>query len=161
MTDYAHLQIDTQANGVRTITLDRAEKLNAVNGALAASLAAALNDSARADEVRVVVLTGAGRAFCSGLDLSAPPELPTATRAERGEARASESMRFASAVAGFGMLLRHSPNAGALTWRDVIALGNGARGSDAEGYRAEFVRLAETAASLSGTVVAQERERRR
>lgn len=83
MTDYQHLRIETTADGVRTITLDRADKLNAVNGALASSLVSALGDAGRDDTVRVVVITGAGRAFCAGLDLSAPPELPTATRAER------------------------------------------------------------------------------
>jgi 2-(1,2-epoxy-1,2-dihydrophenyl)acetyl-CoA isomerase len=83
MTEYTHLRVETGAAGVRTITLDRADKLNAVNGALASSLVAALNDAAHDDAVRVVVLTGAGRAFCAGLDLSAPPELPTATRADR------------------------------------------------------------------------------
>jgi 2-(1,2-epoxy-1,2-dihydrophenyl)acetyl-CoA isomerase len=83
MTDYPHLRLESTPDGVRTITLDRADKLNAVNGALAASLVSALDDAARDDTVRVVVLTGAGRAFCAGLDLSAPPELPTATRADR------------------------------------------------------------------------------
>jgi 2-(1,2-epoxy-1,2-dihydrophenyl)acetyl-CoA isomerase len=83
MSDYPHLRIDTTPDGVRTITLDRADKLNAVNGALAASLIAALGDAARDDAARVVVITGAGRAFCAGLDLSAPPELPSATRADR------------------------------------------------------------------------------
>jgi 2-(1,2-epoxy-1,2-dihydrophenyl)acetyl-CoA isomerase len=83
MPDYPHLQLTTTPEGVRTITLDRADKLNAVNGVLAESLAAALRDAARDDAARVVVITGAGRAFCAGLDLSAPPELPTATRAER------------------------------------------------------------------------------
>ncbi|MDB4880464.1 MAG: enoyl-CoA hydratase [Gemmatimonadetes bacterium] len=83
MTTHAHLQIDTGPAGVRTITLDRAEKLNAVNGALAAALAAALGEAGADDAVRVVLITGAGRAFCAGLDLSSPPELPTATRAER------------------------------------------------------------------------------
>ncbi len=83
MTDYPHLHVDTTPDGVRTITLDRADKLNAVNGALAASLIAALADAGRDDAVRVVAITGAGRAFCAGLDLSAPPELPTATRADR------------------------------------------------------------------------------
>lgn len=83
MTDLAHLRIDTLPNGVRTITLDRAGTLNAVNGALAASLATALGDASRSDDVRVVVITGAGRAFCSGLDLSAPPEIPSSTRTER------------------------------------------------------------------------------
>ncbi len=82
MADYPHLRLDT-IDGVRTITLDRAEKLNAVNGALAAALADALDDAARDDAVRVVVITGAGRAFCAGLDISAPPEIPTATLAER------------------------------------------------------------------------------
>ena len=83
MADYPHLRIDTGADGVRTIILDRAEKLNAVNGALAVALADALDDAAREDAVRVVVVTGAGRAFCAGLDISAPPEIPSATLAER------------------------------------------------------------------------------
>jgi Ca-activated chloride channel family protein len=70
------------------------------------------------------------------------------------EARPSESMRFASAVAGFGMLLRGSPYAGSLTWPQVIALARGARGEDPEGYRADFVSLAETAARLSPKLTA-------
>ena len=83
MADYPHLRVDTSSEGVRTLTLDRPDKLNAVNGALAASLSAAVADAATADDVRVVVITGAGRAFCAGLDLSEPPTLPSATRAER------------------------------------------------------------------------------
>jgi 2-(1,2-epoxy-1,2-dihydrophenyl)acetyl-CoA isomerase len=83
MTDYTHLRVDTTADGIRTITLDRPDRLNAVNGALAASFVAAMDDAARDDAVRVVVITGAGRAFCAGLDLSAPPELPIGTRTER------------------------------------------------------------------------------
>lgn len=82
MADYSHLRVETN-DGVHTITLDRADKLNAVNGALAVALADALDDAARDDAVRVVVITGAGRAFCAGLDISAPPEIPTATLAER------------------------------------------------------------------------------
>jgi 2-(1,2-epoxy-1,2-dihydrophenyl)acetyl-CoA isomerase len=83
MPDYPHLLVETSADGVRMITLDRADKLNAVNGALAASLSSAVAHAAAEDAVRVVVITGAGRAFCAGLDLSEPPSLPTATRVER------------------------------------------------------------------------------
>ena len=83
MADHAHLQLATTPDGVRTITLDRPDRLNAVNGALAGSLVDALADAARADAVRVVIITGAGRAFCAGLDLAAPPELPATTRADR------------------------------------------------------------------------------
>jgi Ca-activated chloride channel family protein len=67
--------------------------------------------------------------------------------ARRGEP--SESMRFASAVAGFGMLLRNSPHAGSLTWPEVVALARGARGEDEDGYRGDFIKLAERAADLS------------
>ena len=67
----------------------------------------------------------------------------------RAEGRnASESMRFASAVAGFGMLLRESPFARELTWDRVLDLARGAKGRDEEGYRADFIRLAEKAAAL-------------
>lgn len=81
--DYDHLVVETSEQGVRTITLDRAERLNAVNAALAFSLGDALADAATSDAVRVVVITGSGRAFCAGLDLSEPPQLPTGTRADR------------------------------------------------------------------------------
>jgi Ca-activated chloride channel family protein len=73
-------------------------------------------------------------------------------RPSSGRRGASESMRFASAVAGFGMLLRHSPNSGSLTWDDVLSLARGARGADEDGYRADFIRLAEIARSLDRTV---------
>jgi Ca-activated chloride channel family protein len=69
----------------------------------------------------------------------------------------SESMRFASAVAGFGMLLRNSPNAGSLTWPQVVTLARGAKGDDPDGYRADFIRLAETAANLSRHIATMER----
>lgn len=75
-----------------------------------------------------------------------------AVHASSGRRGASESMRFASAVAGFGMLLRHSPNAGSLTWDDVLQLARGSRGADEDGYRADFIRLAEIASTLDRKV---------
>ena len=73
-----------------------------------------------------------------------------ATYPVRAERRAaSEAMRFASAVAGFGMLLRNSPLVGSLTWAQMLELARGARGRDEDGYRAEFIRLGERAAELA------------
>jgi 2-(1,2-epoxy-1,2-dihydrophenyl)acetyl-CoA isomerase len=76
----------TSPTGVHTITLNRPERLNAVDQTLADELPRALDAVAREDAVRVVLITGAGRGFCSGLDLSTPPHLPDATRAERLDA---------------------------------------------------------------------------
>jgi enoyl-CoA hydratase len=57
--------------GIRTITVQRPEKLNALNRQTLESLDAAFADAARADEVRVVVLTGAGpKAFVAGADIA-------------------------------------------------------------------------------------------
>jgi enoyl-CoA hydratase/carnithine racemase len=62
--------VETPIDGVRLITLSRPGALNTMNDALVEELHAAL-DAVEADpECRVVVLTGAGRAFCAGLDLS-------------------------------------------------------------------------------------------
>ena len=63
-------------------------------------------------------------------------------------AGASENLRFSAAVAGFGMILRDSQFKKDLTLADVVRLARGARGRDAEGYRAEFISLAETCALL-------------
>ncbi len=80
---YAHLQVSTTPSGVRTVTLDRPERLNAVNPRLAEELPAALGEAGADDLVRVVVLTGAGRGFCAGLDLQEPALLDAASRAGR------------------------------------------------------------------------------
>lgn len=56
-------------NGVATITLDRPETLNSMNNTLMNDLSAALGLVNDDQGVRVVVLTGAGRGFCSGADL--------------------------------------------------------------------------------------------
>jgi len=73
---FDHLLIATSSSGVRTITLNRPERLNAVNPRLAEELPHAIDEAAHDDAVRVVVITGAGRGFCAGLDLSEPPRLP-------------------------------------------------------------------------------------
>ncbi len=61
-------------NGVRTLTLNRPERLNAINGALIADLRAALAEANDDEDTRAIVLRGAGRAFCSGDDLKDFPE---------------------------------------------------------------------------------------
>ena len=78
----------TSPSGVHTITLNRPDRLNAVDPTLAAELPIAIDSAAAVDDIRVIVITGAGRGFCSGLDLSAPPRLPDSTRVERLDAYA-------------------------------------------------------------------------
>ncbi len=57
------------AGGIGTVTLNRPEKLNAFERELCRDLADALRMLVQSDTVRVIVLTGAGRAFCAGADL--------------------------------------------------------------------------------------------
>ncbi len=57
------------ADGIRVLTLDRPERLNAMNLPLIDDLHSALEEVRADDEARVLILTGAGRGFCAGLDL--------------------------------------------------------------------------------------------
>jgi 2-(1,2-epoxy-1,2-dihydrophenyl)acetyl-CoA isomerase len=57
-------------NAIATVTLNRPEKLNALDRALCDELGEALAMLTRSDAVRVITITGAGRAFCAGADLS-------------------------------------------------------------------------------------------
>jgi len=57
------------ADGIATITLNRPERMNAISGPMLAALSDYLLKANADPKVRVVILTGAGRAFCVGLDL--------------------------------------------------------------------------------------------
>ena len=61
--------LSTVENAVCSLTLNRPDRLNAINAAMIAELNAALADANADDAVRAIVLRGAGRAFCSGDDL--------------------------------------------------------------------------------------------
>src|SRR3989442_13211670 len=69
MAAYDRVMVEI-AGGIGTVTLNRPEKLNAFDAEQCQELHEALRMLAGSDAVRVIVLTGAGRAFCAGADLS-------------------------------------------------------------------------------------------
>lgn len=68
---YETLRWEVDADGVATLTLHRPDALNAFDLTMAGELERVFRTDARADDVRAVVVTGSGRAFCAGMDLSA------------------------------------------------------------------------------------------
>ena len=66
-------------------------------------------------------------------------------------AEASVNLRFAAAVAEFGMLLRNSEHKGSASFAQALELGRNAAGDDPDGFRAEFVGLVEQAQRLAET----------
>jgi 2-(1,2-epoxy-1,2-dihydrophenyl)acetyl-CoA isomerase len=68
--EFKHL-LYSVANGVATVTLNRPEVYNALNDEITYELQDAFKAVAKDEQVRAVVLTGAGKAFCSGQDLKA------------------------------------------------------------------------------------------
>lgn len=88
MADPAPLVLKHQQGSVLTLTLNRPQALNSFNGALHDSLLRELKVAAGDSGVRCVVLTGAGRGFCAGQDLTDPeiaPDLrPSATQKNIG-----------------------------------------------------------------------------
>lgn len=67
-SSFSTIQVAT-SDGVLTIKLDRPDAYNAYNEQMSVELAAALRTAQREDSIRCVLLTGAGKAFCSGQDL--------------------------------------------------------------------------------------------
>ncbi len=58
-------------------------------------------------------------------------------------ANTTDDFRFAAAVAGYAMLLKKSKHLGSFTWEHCLSLAKNAKGTDIEGYRAEFYRMVE------------------
>jgi enoyl-CoA hydratase len=95
---------DGSEDGIRLLVLDRPSSLNAMNGALVRQLYERIEEL-RADETaRVVVLTGEGRGFCSGLDLQQSP--PTGLSATEGRGRMQRGMDLQQQIAGLVPALR-------------------------------------------------------
>ena len=99
-------------NRVRTLTLNRPDKLNACSEELLDSLGDALVDAARDDSVAAVLLTGAGRAFCVGADLGEmaqrnadPRSVPIGRHGFMGVCRAMADLPKPLLVAVNGMAL--------------------------------------------------------
>lgn len=72
----AVVEVEHPEEGIARIVLNRPDRLNAINFDLVAELHTALDRVALDDGCKVVVLTGSGRAFCSGLDLKDWGPLP-------------------------------------------------------------------------------------
>jgi len=68
VSEYADLLYEVDSH-IATITLNRPDRLNAISGPMLESLSQALRAADRDRDARVIVITGAGRGFCAGLDL--------------------------------------------------------------------------------------------
>lgn len=70
MAEYKTVKLEI-ADKIATLTLNRPDRMNAFNEQMAKDMIAAFDETDANDDVRVVVVTGAGRAFCAGADLGA------------------------------------------------------------------------------------------
>jgi 2-(1,2-epoxy-1,2-dihydrophenyl)acetyl-CoA isomerase len=128
------------ADGVATITLNRAEKLNAFAGTMRDDLLKALQTAGRSPEVGAVIITGAGRGFSAGGDVEA-------MAAMQREDRTGDFEGLLQAGTAITLLIRTMPKA-------VIAAVNGvAAGAGCNLALACDLRVASTAAKIGATFV--------
>lgn len=103
---------------IATITLNRPERMNAFTGAMINSIGQALQDANMDEQIRVIVVTGAGRGFSAGLDLKEPPNF-------RGRSTSSASVRTPTLPGIFMSIdkpIIASVNGAAIGWGLELAL---------------------------------------
>jgi enoyl-CoA hydratase len=132
------------APGVTVVTLNRPEKLNAMDVALVSELHEALDDAGHDPACRVIVLTGAGRGFCAGLDLGGYGQAPPTGH---GEGRVQQGFAVQQQIAALIPKLRRLR-------QPVIAAVNGAAsGGGFALVLGSDIRLASTAAKFNAAFV--------
>jgi enoyl-CoA hydratase len=152
--------VDTPADaptGTVVLTLNRPEKLNAMDATLVTELHRALDEVGRRADCRVIVLTGAGRGFCAGLDLGGyggPPQ-----DEGHGEGRVQQGFAVQQQIAALIPKLRRlrqpviaAVNGAASGGGFALVLGSdvrlGAAGPDGAKFNAAFVRIGLSACDI-------------
>ncbi|MFN8100416.1 MAG: enoyl-CoA hydratase/isomerase family protein [Mycobacterium sp.] len=136
------LDVDTPADGVLLVRLNRPNRLNAINQVMRDELAQLLTSVASDPAVQVVVITGAGRGFCSGIDIrDFGPGMPEATDP------AIDRLRFQEAMAGLARGVADLPQV-------VIAAINGpCVGAGLAISLAADIRICSTAATFGNAAI--------
>ncbi len=142
MTLPSTLILERPSDGVVVVRLNRPERLNAINETMQTDLTAALADFTTDRSVRAVVLTGAGRGFCAGIDMrDFGPDVPDAS------APALDRLRFQEKMAALAQAIRVLP-------QPVIAAVNGpCVGAGFALCLAADVRISSTAASFGNAAI--------
>jgi enoyl-CoA hydratase len=136
------LTVQTPHAGVVVLQLNRPKRLNAINDVMVGELKQTLADLAADTSTRAVVLTGAGRGFCSGIDMrDFGPDVPEAT------APAIERLRFQERMAALPQAIRDIP-------QPVIAAVNGpCVGAGLALCLAADIRICSTAATFGNAAI--------
>ena len=93
MTGYEDLLYEVKGR-VAVLTLNRPDKLNAWTAAMERSVKKAMADAVADDNVRAIVVTGAGRGFCAGADMGLLQQITPETGEDREPAAAAREQRF-------------------------------------------------------------------
>ncbi|HTE41258.1 MAG TPA: enoyl-CoA hydratase [Steroidobacteraceae bacterium] len=117
----------TTVDGIATITLNRPEKLNAWTAAMQSSIKQAMVLAADDSSVRAIVVTGAGRGFCAGADMSGLQQIDAGKWDERALAAAEHSVTLKAAALGPDVSRHYSGRFGYLMSipKPIIAAING------------------------------------
>jgi enoyl-CoA hydratase len=136
------LSVQTPHAGVMVLQLNRPDRLNAINDVMAGELKEALAVLATDSSVKAVVITGAGRGFCSGIDMrDFGPEIPEPT------APAIDRLRFQERMAALPQAVRDIP-------QPVIAAVNGpCVGAGLALCLASDIRICSTAATFGNAAI--------
>jgi enoyl-CoA hydratase/carnithine racemase len=136
------VRVDTPREGVRLVTLDRPDRLNAINEVMVGEIRDVFDALGADRDARAVVLTGAGRGFCSGIDVrDFGPGMLDAS------APAIERMQFQERMAALPVSVRNAP-------QPVIAAVNGpCVGGGLALCLAADIRICSTAASFGNAAI--------